>query len=61
MREKLLELLRSYADSEGCEPDAAFRDLLTDAMHIAKSLNLDFAERLESAGEVFGEEATEQC
>lgn len=61
MREKLSERLRSYADSEGCDLPAAFRDLLTDAMHIAESLNLDFAERLESAGEVFGEEAAEQC
>lgn len=61
MKQQLLDLLQRYAEAEGCEPAAAFRDLLTDAMHVAESLNLDFAERLASAGEVFAEEHETPC
>lgn len=63
LREKVLKLIENEITEENIGNESyeiyfkfAFRDVLTEMMHIAKEKNLDFEDRLNIAKEVFEEE-----
>ena len=54
--DRLQELLKDYASAEQCEPQNAFRDILTDLRHLADEFGYDFGERDKQAYQVYLEE-----
>lgn len=56
VKEELKSLIQKIAEKEGCPPQAALRDLLTDLRHIATDLDLDFDFAVEGSVEVYAEE-----
>lgn len=59
LRAMLTDLIRKVAANEGCLPQAALRDILTDLRHIAANNRLGFDHALSSSAEVFAEEQAE--
>jgi hypothetical protein len=56
LRTALENVLQKQAESEGCDEDSAFRDMLTDMIHIANKRGWNFNERLKGALAVASEE-----
>lgn len=56
MQEQLRVLLQKVEEKDGCGPQEALRDILTDLRHIAKKDGLDFDFAGIGSEEVFDEE-----
>ena len=56
----LLVLIRQHEKLAGTDKSGAFRDVLTDLMHVCDELGLAFDARLEGAREVYEEEKQER-
>jgi len=54
--DELGTLLTRYGQDQGTDGKGAFRDMLTDLMHVAQNQGLDFNERLKAARRVFKQE-----
>lgn len=59
VKNTLKRMMDRYAKVEGCEPQAALRDLLTDLRHLSDELNLDFHSAMNGSYEVYLEERAE--
>jgi hypothetical protein len=54
--ERMKDMIREIAQTQGTNPQGALRDMLTDLRHIAQQENLDFDFAVQGSAEVYEEE-----
>ena len=56
MKNQLLEILKAYQEKKDTDMHGAFRDMLTDMLHLSDSLRIDYDTVFESAYSIYVEE-----
>ena len=59
VKEGLGRLLETYAREQGCEPQSALRDLLTDLRHLSDEMGMDFPKASDGSYDSYLEEISE--